>query len=96
LQGDDEVTRFGNDLEDVFKSKLGLTAGHGLINTFLFPTNVILMPPGITIRVNNPHKPPPAAKALKKFFDDLDFTSQFAEPRGTLPNDSLTVDIGMR
>jgi hypothetical protein len=101
LQGDDEVTLFGNDLEDVFKNKLHLTAGHGLINTALFPSSRVLMPPGITIRVNNPRRPPPTASALKKFLDDLDFISQFAEPRPTqptvaLPSDRLTVDIGMR
>jgi len=84
IQGDSEAARFGGDLLDVFE-RLNWNPGRGwFMATATSMTEdsngkrIEIVPPGITIQVPTPSNPPPAARLLKDFFDNLDFACKIA------------------
>jgi hypothetical protein len=82
--GESESAKFRDDLSDVLLGP-GVRGGGWLTPglTSIMPSvgkRVDLAPPGVTIVVRNPLKPPPATIVLKSFFDELDFESQISKP----------------
>lgn len=102
VQGNTEPIWFGDDLEKVF-NRLHVHPSRGWFSTVPLTDGtgkrIDLAPPGVTIEVLNPSKPPPAAKALKKFLTEMDLLATIRKnPLNAVfpPDDTLRIVIGSK